>query len=75
MIATDHAPHRVNEKEVEFNYAPLGSPVWRQLSLCSGSTWWKRAYPSGTGPEAGISPAQILGLQKGIRLELRLTSP
>ncbi len=31
-IATDHAPHALEEKDVEFEYAPPGWSVWRPRS-------------------------------------------
>jgi dihydroorotase len=39
-IATDHAPHAVHEKEVEFERAPTASSAWkpRWASRCAGCT-------------------------------------
>lgn len=66
-IATDHAPHAREEKEVEYDYAPPGISgletavplAWQNLYL-SGKlnlTQLVRAFT--------INPAQILGLDRG----------
>lgn len=65
-IATDHAPHTIEEKAVEYNYAPFGMvgletavPLIMEL-VRSGELSLERAIASLTE-----SPAKILGLETG----------
>lgn len=66
-IATDHAPHAVEEKDVEYNYAPFGMVgletalglVMREL-VNPGLLTIDEAIAKLT-----INPARILGLEKG----------
>lgn len=66
-IATDHAPHAFEEKDVEFNYAPFGiSGLETAVSLVLDQL----VRPGILNlPEAiaklTVNPAQILGLQAG----------
>ena len=66
-IATDHAPHAREEKEVEFNYAPCGiSGLETAVPLA-----WENLYLSGylTLPQLvqcfSTNPARILGIDRG----------
>lgn len=65
-IATDHAPHAVQEKEVEFNFAPSGIVgLETALPLClrlvdEGVLTLEEVIAKLT-----IKPAQILGIKKG----------
>lgn len=65
-IATDHAPHAVQEKEVEFNFAPSGIVgLETTLPLClrlvdEGVLTLEEVIAKLT-----IKPARILGLKKG----------
>ncbi len=66
IITTDHAPHAVQEKEVEFNFAPFGIVgLETALPLClrlveEGVLTLKEVIAKLT-----INPARILGLKKG----------
>ena len=66
VIATDHAPHAVQEKEVEFNFAPFGIVgLETALPLClrlveEGVLTLREVIAKLT-----INPARILGLKKG----------
>ncbi|SKA02455.1 dihydroorotase [Selenihalanaerobacter shriftii] len=71
VIATDHAPHAWEEKDVEFNYAPFGiSGLETALSLVitelvkPGILTIEEAIEKLT-----INPAQVLNIDKG-RLEV-----
>lgn len=66
IITTDHAPHAVQEKEVEFNFAPFGIVgLETALPLClrlveEGVLTLKDVIAKLT-----TNPAKILGLKKG----------
>lgn len=68
VIATDHAPHTPEEKEVEYDRAPFGMVgletavglVWSEL-VESGILTPARAVAKMT-----VNPARILGIEKGI---------
>ncbi len=67
VIATDHAPHTVQEKEQEFDYAPFGIVG---LETALGLTITRLVLPGIlTLPQAiaalTLHPARILGLPKG----------
>ncbi len=71
VIATDHAPHAVEEKDVEYNYAPFGiSGIETALGLVitqlvkPGILSLEEAITKLT-----INPAEVLGLDKG-RIEV-----
>jgi len=67
VIATDHAPHASEEKDVEYNYAPFGMVgletalglVYKEL-VDSGWLKIEEAIAKLT-----VNPARILGLNKG----------
>ena len=67
VIATDHAPHAVEEKEVEFAYAPFGMigletmvPLVVHHLIHRGILSWKELIAKVT-----VNPARILGLPLG----------
>jgi dihydroorotase len=68
VIATDHAPHMVSEKEVEFNYAPFGISgletavplIWEYLVESGFLT------PVELAKKMALAPAQILGLPERV---------
>ncbi|MDP6685919.1 MAG: dihydroorotase [Candidatus Omnitrophota bacterium] len=67
VIATDHAPHTANEKDVEFDYAPFGMiGLELALSLAIMELIDKKVL---TWPELvermSLSPSKILGVDKG----------
>lgn len=67
VIATDHAPHTVEEKDVEYNYAPLGIVG---LETAVGLAFKELVDPGLLTVEElvrkmSVSPARILGLPKG----------
>lgn len=67
VIATDHAPHAVEEKEVEYNYAPFGMVG---LETAMGLALRELVNPGFLTIEEviaklTINPARILGLEKG----------
>ena len=71
VIATDHAPHAVHEKEVEFELAAFGIIGFETaFSLCyetmvlSGLMTFEKLIEAMT-----IKPAKILGLKKGALAE------
>lgn len=67
-IATDHAPHRRDEKEVEFNYAPFGISgletavplIWEYLVEENTLT------PVELAKKMALNPARILGLPERV---------
>src|SRR5207248_2170129 len=66
-LATDHAPHLAEEKELEFPYAPFGIislecalPLYAKALLEPGHVDWMRLIELMT-----IKPAQIVKLAKG----------
>ncbi|PKM81693.1 MAG: dihydroorotase [Firmicutes bacterium HGW-Firmicutes-14] len=67
VIATDHAPHAVEEKDVEFNYAPFGIVG---LETAVGLSFRELVEPGILTVEdlvmkMSVNPARILGLVKG----------
>lgn len=67
VIATDHAPHTENEKDVEFDYAPFGMVGFETaLSLAMTGLIDKNIL---TWPELvermSLAPSKILGLNSG----------
>lgn len=67
VIATDHAPHTTEEKDVEYNYAPFGMVG---LETAVGLTFRELVAPGILTVEElvrkmSINPARILGLAKG----------
>jgi dihydroorotase len=67
VIATDHAPHSIEEKEMEFDYAPCGMiGLETAVGLVVTELIKKRVL---SWPEAvaklTINPARILGLEGG----------
>lgn len=68
VIATDHAPHTQEEKELEFELAPFGMVG---LETAVGLVWTKLVIPGIlTSCEAvakmTVNPARILNLKKGL---------
>jgi dihydroorotase len=66
-IATDHAPHGLQEKELEFLYAPFGIiglesalPVLVKALVTPGHMGWPELIARMT-----LRPAELLGLAKG----------
>lgn len=67
VIATDHAPHTVEEKDVEYNYAPFGMVG---LETAVGLAFKELIGPGLISIEELVkkmscNPARILGLNKG----------
>lgn len=67
VIATDHAPHTVEEKDVEYNYAPFGivgleTAVGLVFKELIGS---KIISVEEMVRKMSLNPARILGLNKG----------
>ena len=67
VIATDHAPHTVEEKDVEYNYAPFGMVG---LETAVGLAFKQLVTPGLISLEELVmkmscNPARILGLNKG----------
>ncbi|MQL52954.1 amidohydrolase family protein [Desulfofundulus thermobenzoicus] len=67
VIATDHAPHTVEEKDVEYQLAPFGLVG---LETALGLVWTELVEPSILSPVEAIrkltvNPARILGLPAG----------
>ncbi len=65
VIATDHAPHTVEEKDVEYNYAPFGIVG---LETAVGLAFGELVRPGLLSPEElvmkmSVNPARILGLE------------
>jgi dihydroorotase len=67
-VATDHAPHSVLEKELEFDRAANGI-IGLESALPLGCGWWpKGVLEIGTLIERmAIAPARILGMECGVR--------
>lgn len=66
-IATDHAPHTIEEKDVEYDYAPFGMvgletavPLVATHLVAAGHLTWSQALAKMT-----CNPARILNLQGG----------
>ena len=67
VIATDHAPHTVEEKDVEYNHAPFGIVG---LETAVGLAFKELVNPGFLTVEElvrkmSVNPARILGLPKG----------
>lgn len=67
IIATDHAPHTIEEKDVEFNYAPFGMVG---LETAVGLAFTELVGPGILSTEElvrkmSLNPARLLGLPKG----------
>jgi len=67
VIASDHAPHTENEKDIEFDHAEFGViGLETELSLCitelvgSGILTWM-----GLAEKLALNPAKILGIKRG----------
>ena len=67
VIASDHAPHTENEKEIEFEYAEFGS-IGLETEL-SASVTELISHAVLTWPELiqkmSLNPAEVLGIDKG----------
>ncbi|SHI51836.1 dihydroorotase [Desulfofundulus thermosubterraneus] len=68
VIATDHAPHTLEEKDVEYQLAPFGLVG---LETALGLVWTELVVPGVLSPVEAIrkltvNPARILGLQEGV---------
>ncbi|RKO67325.1 dihydroorotase [Desulfofundulus salinus] len=68
VIATDHAPHTLEEKDVEYQQAPFGLVG---LETALGLVWTELVIPGVLSPVEAIrkltvNPARILGLQEGV---------
>lgn len=67
IIATDHAPHTIEEKDVEYELAPCGMVG---LETAVGLIWTELVATGVLSPleaitKLTINPAQVLGLSKG----------
>jgi dihydroorotase len=68
VIASDHAPHTENEKDIEFEYAESGT-IGLETELAAGITWLVHTGAIGWSElvrKMSYSPARILGTDKGI---------
>lgn len=67
VIATDHAPHAFEEKDVEYRYAPFGiSGLETAVSLVLQALVHSGAMSlAGVVAAMTVRPAEILGLDKG----------
>ncbi len=66
VIATDHAPHSLVEKDVEFDAASSGMiGLETSLSLCLSLLFKKRINLSALIEKLTKNPARILGLERG----------
>lgn len=67
VIATDHAPHSVNDKDKEFDYAAFGIIGFEtSFSVCYGALVKSGAMPLSRLVELMASkPAELLGLNAG----------
>ncbi len=68
VIATDHAPHTLEEKDVEYQLAPFGLVG---LETALGLVWTELVIPGVLSPVEAIrkltvNPARILGLPEGV---------
>jgi dihydroorotase len=66
-IATDHAPHTAEEKDVEFDAAAFGV-IGLETSIAAATTWLVRTdivSPSTLVERMSIAPNRILGLEGG----------
>lgn len=67
VIATDHAPHNISEKLVEFDYAPFGIVgLETALSLSLKLVEWGVLTINELIEKMTANPARILGLKKGL---------
>ncbi len=67
VIATDHAPHTAEEKDVEYDLAPFGMVG---LETAVGLVWTELVHGGVIGPARAVAmmtvtPAEILGLKSG----------
>ncbi|OPY58504.1 MAG: Dihydroorotase [Pelotomaculum sp. PtaU1.Bin035] len=67
VIATDHAPHTVEEKDVEYDLAPFGMVG---LETAVGLVWTELVAPGVLTPlqavmKLTINPSMVLGISKG----------
>lgn len=66
LIATDHAPHAVEEKELEFDMAPFGiAGLETALSLTLGLVEDSLFSLEEAISRLTISPARVIGIDKG----------
>ncbi|MEK7825911.1 MAG: amidohydrolase family protein, partial [Nitrospirota bacterium] len=66
LIATDHAPHALEEKELEFDQAPFGiSGLETALSLTLGLVEDGLFSLEEAISRLTINPARVLGIDKG----------
>src|SRR5258705_7789378 len=70
-LATDHAPHLAEEKELEFQFAPMGIigvecalPLYAKALVEAGHITWMKLIELMT-----IKPARIVRLNKGTLAE------
>ncbi|HRZ13979.1 MAG TPA: dihydroorotase [Candidatus Omnitrophota bacterium] len=66
-IASDHAPHTINEKEIEFDRAEFGI-IGLETELAVAATWLVRPGHlswSDLVKKLSLHPARILGIDKG----------
>ncbi|SFM90298.1 dihydroorotase [Thermodesulforhabdus norvegica] len=81
VIATDHAPHSVMEKDVEFDYAAFGMVGLEvALPLCLNLIREGVMSPAALVRAMSVNPCNILGippkvLQEGERVSLTLVDP
>ena len=67
VIATNHAPHNISEKLVEFDYAPFGIVgLETALSLSLKLVEWGVLTINELIEKMTANPARILGLKKGL---------
>jgi len=65
-IATDHAPHSILEKELEFNFAANGiAGLETSLALSLALVWEKVIDPARLVELMSVAPARILGVPGG----------
>jgi len=67
VIATDHAPHTLEDKDLEYDLAPFGMVG---LETAVGLVWTELVSPGVISPAKAVAmltvnPAGILGLEKG----------
>ena len=82
VIATDHAPHLINEKEKEFDYAPFGMIGFETaLSVCfmnlvkEGHLDWKELIRKVTLNPSGILKYDRGALQEGASADIVIIDP
>jgi dihydroorotase len=67
VVASDHAPHTENEKDIEFEYAESGT-IGLETELAAGITWLVHTGVIGWSElvrKMSYNPARILGIHKG----------